>query len=69
MRQHATGNFRLWLSIEDVRDDRNPATMAELYDALNARRYQRTAHVPAAELRAIRREYLRVNAPDLMESL
>ena len=65
MNTHACGNFRVWLAIEDVRHERNAATMAELYDALNSRSNRRPARLTPAERQTLNDNYLRQNAPDL----
>lgn len=63
------GNFRLGVAVCAVRIDRNPGTMAELYDALNARATRRAAHLMDWELDRLNRAYLTANAPDLLPQL
>ena len=51
------GNHRLGVAVMAVRIDRNPATMSELYDALNARASRRAAHLTREQERACREHY------------
>ncbi len=62
-------NARTWNAIAAVRIDRNPATMSELYGALNARDYSRKAKLTRDELDALSLEYLKQHAPDLIVAI
>ncbi len=62
-------NTRTWKAIAAVRIERNPATMSELYDALNARNYSRNARLTRDERDALSLEYLKQHAPDLIATI
>lgn len=62
----AQTNWRARVALYMVRLDRNPATMAELYDGLNQRRRMRLAKLTPDEEREYNRRYLLQHAPDLL---
>ena len=45
-------NYPVWAAIAAVRIERSPATMSELYDALNRRSKARASHMPEATCKA-----------------
>jgi len=60
------GNYRLAVAVQSVRLDRNPGTMAELRDAINARSANRSRKLTEIELATFQRRYLAEHAPDLL---
>jgi hypothetical protein len=64
----AQSNHRLRVAIAVVKLlGRRPELMAEVRDALNARRRARTARLTPAEEYAYLRRYLAQHAPDLLD--